>query len=192
MASLCGASEVANPMTTTPFARQAFALAPVSADGQVVAVDVTGRVYAFDAATGVPTGSGAQRCVDPRPARAHGRPGLGSRELRDAVRRGPGVRSPRLTVETGETLLRGLADGGDALVAVAGFEILGSWRSARSERRADRRAVSDDVERRRAAGRARARAIPARIAAVALTRPLQRRLWGSTGPADTLEEEVDG
>ena len=50
-------SEVAERWrASADFARQGIgALAPVSADGQVVAVDVTGRVYAFDAATGVPT-----------------------------------------------------------------------------------------------------------------------------------------
>jgi outer membrane protein assembly factor BamB len=118
-------TEVINPIAPRgqPFLLQGVgAPAPVSADGQVFAVDVTGRVYAFDAETGallwdhalndpsqfspplltsdhvlVPTDSGTLYAVDRRSGHLVSR------------------------VEGGQTFLRGLSDAGDLLVGVMGF-----------------------------------------------------------------------
>jgi outer membrane protein assembly factor BamB len=119
-------SEVINPIAPRgqPFLLQGVgAPAPVSADGQVFAVDVTGRVYAFDAETGaalwdhalndpsqfspplltgdhvlVPTDSGTLYAVDRRNGHLVWR------------------------VDGGGTFLRGLSDAGDLLVGVTRFE----------------------------------------------------------------------
>jgi len=119
-------TEVVNPIAPRgqPFLLQGVgAPAPVSGDGQVFAVDVTGRVYAIDAETGallwdhalndpsqfspplltddhvlVPTDSGTLYAVD--------------RESGHLVWR----------IDGGGTFLRGLSDAGDELVGVMGFE----------------------------------------------------------------------
>jgi outer membrane protein assembly factor BamB len=119
-------SEVNNPIAPRgqPFLLQGVgAPAPVSADGQVFAVDVTGRVYAFDADTGaalwdhalndpsqfspplltddqilVPTDSGTLYAIDRRSGHLVWR------------------------VDGGGTFLRGLSDAGELLVGVSGFE----------------------------------------------------------------------
>jgi outer membrane protein assembly factor BamB len=117
-------TEVINP-THQPFVLPTVvgAPAPVSADGRVFAVDVTGRVYAFDAETGanlwdhalndpsqfspplltdehvlVPTDSGTLYAVDRRSGHLVWR------------------------VDGGGTFLRGLSDAGDLLVGVTGFD----------------------------------------------------------------------
>jgi outer membrane protein assembly factor BamB len=188
-------TEVANPRTTTPFARQGIGgLAPVSAGGQVVAVDVTGRVYAFSAETGaltwdhalndpstlgppvltedhvlVPANSGTLYAVD--------------RERGHLVSRS----------ETEDTLLRGLAGGGDVLVAVAGFEdprLLAFGEDPTGALIDEPSPTTLDVGT-LLTGFALG-AIPVAIAAVALTRPLQRRLWGTTGATDVDDDEADG
>jgi outer membrane protein assembly factor BamB len=120
-------TQVTNPLALEdPFRVRGVptaAPAPVSADGQVFAVDVAGRVYAFDAETGaalwdhalndpspfspplltddhvlVPTNSGILYAVDRRSG--------------DLVWR----------VGAGRVFLRGLADAGDLLVGVAGLD----------------------------------------------------------------------
>ena len=119
-------TEVVNPIAPggQPFHLQGVsAPAPVSAEGRVFAVDVTGRVYALNAETGaalwdqalndpsqfspplltqdqllVPTDSGTLYAVD--------------RESGHVVSR----------VDGGRTFLRGLSDSGDLLVGVMGFE----------------------------------------------------------------------
>lgn len=119
-------TEVVNPIAPRgqPFSLQGVsAPAPVSGDGQVFAVDVTGRVYAFDAETGallwdqalndpsqfspplltqdqllVPTDSGTLYAVDRRSGHVVSR------------------------IDGGLTFLRGLSDAGDRVVAVMGFE----------------------------------------------------------------------
>jgi outer membrane protein assembly factor BamB len=118
-------TEVINPIAPRgqPFLLQGVgAPAPVSADDQVFAVDVTGRVYAFDSETGallwdhalndpsqfspplvtsehvlVPTDSGTLYAVDRRSGRLVWR------------------------VDAGGSFLRGLSDAGDLLVGVTGF-----------------------------------------------------------------------
>lgn len=119
-------TEVINPIAPRgqPFLLQGVgAPAPVSADGQIFAVDVTGRVYAFDTETGaslwdqalndpsqfspplltrdqvlVPTDSGTLYAVDRRSGHVVSR------------------------VDGGRTFLRGLSDAGDLLVGVMGFD----------------------------------------------------------------------
>lgn len=118
-------TEIVNPLRSPPFFFQGTATpAPVPADGDVFVVDVTGRVYALDAETGeilwdyalndpspvsppvvtaehvlVPTDSGTLYAIDRDSGRLAWRI--------DASARG---------------FLRGLADAGDVLVAVAGSD----------------------------------------------------------------------
>jgi outer membrane protein assembly factor BamB len=116
-------TEVVNPLAPRqPFLlREAGAPAPVSSDGEVFAVDVTGRVYAFDADTGAELWDHALNAV------SQSSPPL----LTDdhvlvptdagtvyAVDR----RSGHLvwSVDPGRAFLRGLADAGDLLVGVTG------------------------------------------------------------------------
>lgn len=121
-------TEVVNPLAPRqPFLlREVGAPAPVSSDGQVFAVDVTGRVYAFDAQTGVSLWDLALNAV------SQSSPPL----LTDdqilvptdagtlyAVDRGSGHLVWR--VDGRKVLLRGLADAGDMLVAVTGADDAG-------------------------------------------------------------------
>jgi outer membrane protein assembly factor BamB len=183
-------TEIVNPRTT-PFTRQGIgSLAPVSADGEVFAVDVTGRVYALDAETGAIAWDHALN--DPSP--------LSPPVLTDehvlvpansgtlyAVDRTSGHLVSRF--ETDRTLLRGLADGGDVLVAVAGFEdprVLAFGEDPDGALIDEPSPTTLDVGA-LLAGFALG-ALPVGIVAVALTRPLQRRL---TGPAAQEEAPVD-
>lgn len=119
-------TEVVNPIAPRgqPFLLQGVgAPAPVSADGQVFAVDVTGRVYAFDAETGVSLWDHALN--DPSqfsPPLLTDDQILVSTDSGTlyAVDRGSGHLVWR--VDGGGTFLRGLSDGGDRLVGVTGFK----------------------------------------------------------------------
>ena len=186
-------TEVVNPRTT-PFARQGVGgLAPVSADGQVVAVDVTGRVYAFSAETGVMTWDHAlndqSTLAPPVLTDEHVLVPANAGTLY-AVDRETGHLVSRFA--TGETLLRGLADGGDVLVAVAGFEdprILAFGEDPNGTLIDEPSPTTLDVGA-LLAGFALG-AIPVAILALALTRPLQRRLWSAEAPADVSDEDED-
>jgi hypothetical protein len=97
--------------------------APVSADGQVFAVDVTGRVYAFDAETGASLWDHALN--DPSqfsPPLLTDDDILVSTDSGTlyAVDRGNGHLVWR--VDGGGTFLRGLSDAGDQLVGITGFK----------------------------------------------------------------------
>jgi outer membrane protein assembly factor BamB len=120
-------TDVVNPLRNPPFFPRGTATpAPVSADGLAVAVDVSGRAYAVDAETGtlrwdhalndssllslgvvadgqvlVATDSGTLSAI-----------GLDDGHL-------------LWRVDGGATLVRGLADAGDVLVAVTGFDDAG-------------------------------------------------------------------
>ena len=119
-------TEVVNPIAPRgqPFLLQGVgAPAPVSADGQVFAVDVTGRVYAFDAETG--TSLWDQALNDPSqfsPPLLTDDQILVSTDSGTlyAVDRGSGHLVWR--VDGGGTFLRGLSDAGDQLVGVTGFK----------------------------------------------------------------------
>ena len=186
-------TEVVNPRTT-PFARQGVGgLAPVSADGQVVAVDVTGRVYAFSAETGAMTWDHAlndpSTLAPPVLTDEHVLVPANSGTL-SAVDRETGHLVSRF--DSGETLLRGIADGGDVLVAVAGFEdprLLAFGEDPSGAMIDEPSPTTLDVGE-LLAGFALG-AIPVAILAVALTTPLKRRLWSSDAPADVSDEDDD-
>jgi len=185
-------TEVVNPRTT-PFASQGLgSLAPVSADGQVFAVDVTGRVYALDAETGaelwdhalneasqlsppvltadqvlVPTNSGMLHAVDRR---------TGHLVFR---------------VDSGGSLLRGLADAGNVLIGVTG---IGNARIVAFGDDPDGSLIDEPSPTTVDVGKLLVGfalgALPVAIVVVALARPLQRRLGPALGPDDDLEEGV--
>ncbi len=174
-------TEVVNPRRTPFVAVGVGAPAPVSADGQVFAVDETGRAYALDAETGeqlwdfalndsspvspplltdrhvlVPTDSGTLYALDR--ARGH-----------LVWRSAPVAR-----------LLRGLADGGDVLVGVSGLDDAGV---AAFEEDPDGSLIDEPSPTTFDLGRLLAGfgvgALSAGLVAMLFARPLQRRL----GPA---------
>jgi outer membrane protein assembly factor BamB len=119
-------SEVINPIAPSgqPFLLQGVgASAPVSADGRVFAVDVTGRAYAFDAETGALLWDHALN--DPT---RFSPPLLTDDQL--LVTTDSGTLSAidaatghlRWSVGAGAEFLRGLADAGDELVGATGLE----------------------------------------------------------------------
>ncbi len=118
-------TEVVNPIAPRgqPFILQGVgAPAPVSADGQVFAVDVTGRVYSFDAETGAPRWDHALN--DPSRSSPlltddHVLVSTDSGRL-SAVDRENGHLVWEL--DTGGSFLRGTSDAGELLVGVTGFE----------------------------------------------------------------------
>jgi outer membrane protein assembly factor BamB len=119
-------TEVVNPIAPggQPFHLQGVgAPAPVSADGRVFAVDVTGRVYAFDAETGAPLWD--QALNDPS---QFSPPLLTQDQLLVPADSGTLYAVDRRSghvvsrVDGGRTFLRGLSDAGDLLVGVMGFE----------------------------------------------------------------------
>lgn len=121
-------TEVVNPLAPRqPFLlREAGAPAPVSSEGQVFAVDVTGRVYAFDAQTGVPLWDHALNAVSqsspPLLTADHILVPTDAGTLYAVDRR-----SGHLVwrVDGRNVLLRGLADSGDLLVGVTGADDAG-------------------------------------------------------------------
>jgi outer membrane protein assembly factor BamB len=119
-------SEVVNPIAPSgqPFLLQGVgAPAPVSVDGRVFAVDVTGRAYAFDARTGAPLWD--HPLNDPSrfspPLLADGQllipTDSGTLSAIDTA-----TGHLRWTVDAGADFLRGLADAGEQLVAATGIE----------------------------------------------------------------------
>lgn len=116
-------TEVVNPLAPRqPFLlREAGAPAPVSSDGEVFAVDVTGRVYAFDAETGAERWDHALNAVSqsspPLLTDDHVLVPTDAGTLYAIDRR-----SGHLvwSVDPGRAFLRGLADAGDLLVGVTG------------------------------------------------------------------------
>jgi outer membrane protein assembly factor BamB len=119
-------SEVINPIAPRgqPFLLQGVgAPAPVAADGGVYAVDVTGRVYAFDAETGAPLWDHALN--DPS---QFSPPLLTSEHVLVSADSGILYAVDRRTghlvwqTEGGGAFLRGISDAGDVLVGVTGFE----------------------------------------------------------------------
>lgn len=186
-------TEVVNPRRTPFVAIGVGSPAPVSADGQVFAVDQTGRVYALEAETGarlwdfalndsspvspplltdrhvlVPTDSGTLYAVDRR--------------------------SGHLVWRTRpvEPLLRGLADGGDVLVGVSG---LGDAGVAAFEADPDGHLIDEPSPTTFDLGRLLAGfavgALSIGAGALLLARPLQRRLGPAVGP-DPIDDGDDG
>lgn len=119
-------SEIINPIAPRgqPFLLQGVgAPAPVSADGRVFVVDVTGRVYALDAETGAPLWD--QALNDPSQFTP---PLLTSEHILVPSDSGTLYAVDRRTgrlvwrIDGGGRFLRGMSDGGDVLVGVTGFE----------------------------------------------------------------------
>jgi outer membrane protein assembly factor BamB len=116
-------TEVVNPLAPRqPFLLRGFgAPAPVSSDGEVFAVDVTGRVYAFDAETGAELWDQALNAVSqsspPLLTEDHVLVPTDAGTLYAVDRR-----SGHLVwrIDAGRAFLRGLADAGDLLVGVTG------------------------------------------------------------------------
>jgi len=119
-------TEVVNPIAPRgqPFLLQGVgAPAPVSADGRVFAVDVTGRVYAFDAETGAPQWDHALN----DPSRSSP-PLLTDDQVLVSADSGTLYAVDRESghlvweVDAGGSFLRGMSDAGELLVGVTGFE----------------------------------------------------------------------
>jgi hypothetical protein len=186
-------TEIVNPLTT-PFSPEAIAaMAPVSADGWVFAVDVTGRVYGLDAETGavrwdhalndpspltpavltddqllVPANSGELSALDPRTGHLLFR------------------------VDAGAAFLRGLADAGDVLVAVTGVAdptIVAFGADPDGVLIDEPSPTTLDIGK--LLGGFALGALPVAVLALALARPLQRRLGPPPRPdPDIIEETV--
>jgi outer membrane protein assembly factor BamB len=121
-------TEVVNPLAPRqPFLlREVGAPAPVSSDGQVFAVDVTGRVYAFDAETGLPLWDHASNTVSQSSP-----PLLTDDDVLVPTDAGTLLAIDRTSghlvwrVDGRKVFLRGLADAGDLLVGVTGADDAG-------------------------------------------------------------------
>jgi outer membrane protein assembly factor BamB len=181
-------TEVVNPRTT-PFGSS---LAPVSAGGQVFAVDVTGRVYALDAETGAELWdhalNEASQLSPPVLTADHVLVPTNS-GLLDVVDRRTGHLVSR--VDSRGSLLRGLADAGDVLVGVTGIanaRIVAFGDDPDGSLIDEPSPTTVDVGK-LIAGFALG-ALPIGIVAVALARPLQRRLGPAVRPDDDVEEGV--
>jgi outer membrane protein assembly factor BamB len=187
-------TEIVNPRTT-PFSLQGVdATAPVSADGQVIAVDVSGRVYALDAETGTerwdhalndPSGSSPPIVTDTQVlvTTDSGTLYAVDRETGHLVFRS----------EVRGLFLRGLADAGDGLVGVTGTDDAGvvafdpDPEGALIDEPSPTTVDLGTLFAGFAAG-----ALPVGILVVLLARPLQRRQGppAATEPSAMEEEEV--
>jgi outer membrane protein assembly factor BamB len=185
-------TEILNPLTPYPFSPQGISsMAPVSADDMVFVVDVTGRVYGLDAETGavrwdqalndassltppvltaehllVPTNSGTLYAVDP--ATGH----------------------LLFRIDSGGSFLRGLAGGGDVLIGAIGGDDAGIVAFVEDPTGVlidEPSPTTFDVGK-LLAGFVLG-ALPIAIVALALARPLQRRLGPS--PTSVLASEAD-
>jgi outer membrane protein assembly factor BamB len=177
-------TEVVNPIAPRgqPFLLQGVgAPAPVSADGQVFAVDVTGRVYAFDAETGAALWDQAlndpSQFSPPLLTDDHILVSTDSGTLYAVDRRSGHL---VFRVDGGGTFLRGLSDAGDLLVAVRGFK---NPALVAFEADATARLIDEPSPTTLDIGKLLTRfllgGVLAGLVALLLARPLQRRL----GPA---------
>ncbi|MCD6021580.1 MAG: bamB [Actinomycetia bacterium] len=183
-------TEIINPIAP-PFSPQAIAaLAPVSADGMVFVVDVTGRAYGLDAETGVELWD--QALNDPSPLTpavltdAHLLVPTNSGALY-AVDRTTGHLAFRF--DTGGTFLRGLADAGEVLVGVTGVddgEIVALGEDPDGVLTDEPSPTTVDLGK-LLAGFALG-VIPTAIVAVTLARPLQRRLGPKPTPIPASDD----
>ena len=184
-------TEVINPIAPRgqPFLLQGVgAPAPVSADGQVFAVDVTGRVYAFDAETGASLWD--QALNDPS---QFSPPLLTDDDILvstdsgtlSAVDRGSGHLVWR--VDAGATFLRGLSDAGDQLVGVTGFKnaALVAFEADATGLLIDEPSPTTVDIRRLLTGYVGG--LLAGLVALLLARPLQRRLGPAMAPGNDEE-----
>ena len=186
-------SEIVNPLTT-PFSPQGIStLAPVSADGMVYAVDVTGRAYGLDAETGTVLWDHALN--DPSPLTP---PVLTDAHLLVPTNSGSLYAIDRRTghlafrIDAGEAFLRGLADAGDVLVAVTGVEDAEIMAFAEDP---DGVLTDEPSPTTFELGGLLAGfvlgGLPVAIVALALAWPLQRRLGPTPRPGSDVEPEEE-
>jgi outer membrane protein assembly factor BamB len=176
-------TEVVNPLAPRqPFLlREVGAPAPVSSDGEAFAVDVTGRVYAFDAETGAALWDHALNAVSqsspPLLTEDHVLVPTDAGTLYAVDRR-----SGHLvwSVDPGRAFLRGLADARDLLVGVtgAGDAELVAFETDATGRLLDEPSPTAFAIGRMAAGFVLGGLLVG-LAAILVARPIQRRL----GPA---------
>ena len=184
-------SEIVNPLTT-PFSPQGIStLAPVSADGTVYALDVTGRAYGLDAETGTVLWDHALN--DPSPLTP---PVLTDAHLLVPTNSGSLYAIDRRTghlafrIDAGEAFLRGIADAGDVLVAVTGVEdaeIVAFAEDPDGVLTDEPSPTTFDLGS-LLAGFALG-GLPVAIVALALAWPLQRRLGPTPRPGSDLDPE---
>jgi outer membrane protein assembly factor BamB len=184
-------TEIVNPQTT-PFAPQGIAtLAPVSSDGQAFVVDVTGRVFALDAETGAELWDHAIN--DPSQLSP---PLLSAEHVLVPTDSGMLYAIDRRTghlvfqADAGGAFLRGLADAGILLIGVTGAEdarVVAFGHDPDGSLVDEPSPTTVDVGR-MLVGFALG-ALPAGIVAMALARPLQRRLGTTPRPQGDLEED---
>jgi outer membrane protein assembly factor BamB len=186
--------EIVNPLRTPPFLFQATATpAPVLADGSIYVVDVTGRAYALDAGTGEIRWDHALN--DPSPVS----PPLVADEqvvvatdsgTVDAIDRTSGRLVWTLDA-TDRGTLRGLADAGDTLVAVAGTddaELIAFGPDEDAALVDEPSPTTFDLGRLLAGYALGALVLGAAI--VAAFTPLQRRMGPAVAPPDDVEGEA--
>ena len=187
--------EIVNPLAPYPFSPQGISsVAPVSADGMVFAVDVTGRVYGLDAETGAELWD--QALNDPSPLTP---PVLTGDHLLVPTNSGTLYAVDQATghlvfrIDSGGSFLRGLAGGGDVLIGVTGGNDAGLVAFAEDPTGAliDEPSPTTFDAGKLLAGFALG-ALPVAIVALALARPLQRRLGPRTTPilASDADEEA--
>jgi hypothetical protein len=186
-------TEIVNPRTT-PFTLQGVdASAPVSADGQVIAVDVSGRVYALDAETGIERWDHALN-----DASRSSPPIVTDTQVLVATDSGTLYAIDRLSghlvfrSRVRGLFLRGLADAGDGLVGVTGADDAGI---VTLEADPDGALIDEPspttVDLGALVAGFAAGALPVGILAVFLTRPLQRRRGLPDAPEPPAIEEVE-
>ena len=175
-------TEIVHPVIPS-FSAAIGTLAPVSADDTVFVVDVTGRAFGLDAATGAQLWD--QALNDPSSLSS---PVLTDEHLLVPTNSGELYAVDRRTghlvfrIDAGASLLRGLADAGDVLVAVTGVDdagIVAFGEDPEGVLTDEPSPTTFDIGK-LLAGFAMG-GIPIAIVALALTRPLQRRL----GPRPT-------
>jgi outer membrane protein assembly factor BamB len=183
-------TEIVNPRTTPFTLRGVEATAPVSADGQVVVVDVSGRMYALDAETG--TELWDQALNDPSGGSP---PILTDRQVLVPADSGTLYAVDRVTghlvfrSEARGLFLRGLADAGDRLVGVMGFDDAGV---VAFEAEPDGALIDEPspttVDLGELFAGFVAGALPVGVLAILIARPLQRR----RGPPAATDPAIEG
>jgi outer membrane protein assembly factor BamB len=176
--------EIVNPLAPYPFSPQGISsVAPLSADGMVFAVDVTGRVYGLDAENGAEVWD--QALNDPSPLTP---PVLAGDHLLVPTNSGtlyavdPATGHLVFRIDSSGPFLRGLSGGGDVLVGVTGGDDarLVAFAADPNGVLIDEPSPTTVDVAKLLAGFALG-ALPVAIALLALARPLQRRL----GPRST-------
>ena len=167
-------------------------MAPVSADGTVFVVDVTGRVYGLDAETGTQRWDQALNDLSPlTPPVLTDQHLLVPADSGDLYAVDPRTGHLVYRVDAGGSFLRGLADAGDVLVAVTGVEDAGIVAFGEDP---DGILTDEPSPTTIDAGMLLAGfvlgAVPVALVVLALARPLQRRLGPAPRPTPDPDEEA--